>query len=242
MDYYHHLVTSASFIVQATEFHQLLHHDRTHWTKVYATFNNTNKKRITGALFLKQLLSVPLSAISTGRLPSNIASKNLQGIHLPPAELLMVTYFLSLLAHDRLAQQPQSIQTPRLCRTVVSIPHFFMWEGKKSLEITKWIYKTWAEWVNDCSGKSLIFQLAQYQIWNFQFLQASAKTKAWLLLCLISSWLSPLQMQLLCAQWLAPSQLLLPWLGWVNTASLLQVMFCAVGFWQQSVFKSLVRV
>lgn len=174
MDYYHHLVTSASFIVQATEFDQLLHHDRTHWTKVYATFNNTNKKRTTGALFLKQLLSVPLLAISTGRLPSNIAPKNLQGIHLPPAELLMVTYFLSLLAHDRLAQQPQSIQTPRLCRTVVSIPHFLCEKGKNLLksqnEFTKpeqngWMTALGSHWFSSLlSTRSEISNFFRHQL------------------------------------------------------------------------------
>lgn len=44
----------------------------------------------------------------------------------------MVIYFLFYVAHDRLAQQTQSIQTPKLCRTVVSISHWvFMWEGEK---------------------------------------------------------------------------------------------------------------
>lgn len=87
------------------------------------------------------------------------------------------------MAHNRLAQQPLYIQTPKLCRIVVSTPLFFLCEkGKRPLEITKWRYKTWVEWMKDCCGQSLIVQLAQYRIWSFQFLQALARTKAWSLL------------------------------------------------------------
>lgn len=71
----------------------------------------------------------------------------------------MVTYFLSsfYVAHDSLAQQPQSILTPRLYRVVVSIPQtLFMWEERKTSwdnEVTKpeqngWMTALGSNWLS----------------------------------------------------------------------------------------------